>query len=635
MNVRSEIERAKKSLKNNRKKTYILLALGFLFLSAILVVASTGRTTDIEKLPLSPYSTIKSDNGRTYFSLNSETESLYISDKKGIDAVNDFLKSDPKYSGNKKLLPENFTENSVLSRTSDSDKSIEKKEHFFFTQSINSVPVFGSYLIVHLKNDNAVYSVNGNLSSHSKVTQKKLSDDEAVQIAIEDAQNETDAKLVARSPQKYIFNQRIIDISNDSSNYISLGVYIDSDSEPLTYSTFYIVDLENGKVLYKEDQFKEALNRRVSNCNNTTTSCTVVRQEGAPPSGIPEADAMYDYFADSYNYFFQSFSRDSYNAAGGPFIGYVNYRFSSPNASWNGQSMQFGPGMVVKDVTWHELTHAVTQYTAGLIYQRQSGALNEGMSDIFGSASDNNWELGESHTTTLPRPLRYMNNPPLKGDPDKMSSERYWCSGSDNGGVHSNSGVVNKTFFLMTDGGSHNGCTISGVGRQTSSAIMYSVLTNYLSSSSNFYDFYAGIQQACGDLYGSTSDICKEVKKATQATELDQQPAGTQLGPRCSGSAILPATCIGQPTTSLPTATSTPVPGQATATPTLAPGQPTATPTTAGVPTATLTPTTRPPFQPLGTPTPTPNQIFRCVPDPKCVSTGKSIQLCPLVCTPQ
>lgn len=439
-------------------------------------------------------------------------------------------------------------------------------------------------------------------------------------------------------------------MSDDSTNHPSLAVYVDSAIRPLSYSTFFIISLENGELLFKENQFHDVLNRTINNCAGL--DCNIVRQEGGPVTGIADADSVYNIFSDVYSYYLNTFTRDSYDGAGGPYVGFVNHDDPStpndcPNAAWNGQEMIFCPDMVARDVTWHELTHALTQYTAGLKYQRQAGALNESMSDIFGSASDNNWTIGEGSKIGI---IRSMSNPeksPRRPQPDKVFSSNYYCvgltsrcdgnpGGNDSCGVHINSGVINKTFFLMTDGGSFNGCTINGVGRQKAHAIIYSALTNYLTQTSNFYDMYSAIQQACGDRYGSTSVECIEVKKATQATELDQQPVGTQSGPFCTGGVEKPATCAGAPTTVPPTEGPTATP-TSTPTPTLRPGEtPTLTPTLTQSPQPTPTPT---PigggYQQHGTPTPTPDQYFTCKPDPNCIKSGKKIQLCPLICTPE
>jgi hypothetical protein len=123
-----------------------------------------------------------------------------------------------------------------------------------------------------------------------------------------------------------------------------------------------------------------------------------------------------------------------------------------------------------------------------------------------------------------------MSNPPDYGDPDKMSSSNYSCSTGDNGGVHTNSGVGNKTAFLMVDGGSFNGFTITpgGIGMTKTAKIFYEAQTHLLTSASDYQDLAEALSQACNVLIGAagiTSDDCLNVRKAIAATEMANQPS--------------------------------------------------------------------------------------------------------------
>ncbi|MFT4522847.1 MAG: gliding motility-associated-like protein, partial [Bacteroidia bacterium] len=176
-------------------------------------------------------------------------------------------------------------------------------------------------------------------------------------------------------------------------------------------------------------------------------------------------------------------------------------------------------------VCGHEVSHAVTTNTAGLIYSYESGALNESFSDIFGNAiefyadsTQFNWRIGEDIITSG-NGIRNMANPNTHGDPDTYKGT-YWRTGSgDNGGVHTNSGVQNFWFYLLTEGGSgtnDNGSTYSvdSLGIHKAGQIAYRNLTTYLTRSSNYAEArYYAIQSAV-DLYGSCS---KEVIATTNA----------------------------------------------------------------------------------------------------------------------
>jgi hypothetical protein len=165
----------------------------------------------------------------------------------------------------------------------------------------------------------------------------------------------------------------------------------------------------------------------------------------------------------------------------------------------------------------------------------QSGAINESLSDIFGELIDLTnskgddtaavrWLMGED----LPiGEIRSMKNPGLFGDPDRMTSASYVCGTSDQGGVHTNSGIGNKAAFLMVDGATFNGKTITGIGIDKTARVYYEVETNLLTSGSDYADLGTLLYQACLNIVGTnsiTSANCTQVKNATLAVEMDKQP---------------------------------------------------------------------------------------------------------------
>ena len=175
------------------------------------------------------------------------------------------------------------------------------------------------------------------------------------------------------------------------------------------------------------------------------------------------------------------------------------------------------------DVVAHELTHAVTSSSSNLVYQNESGALNEAISDIFGTLvefyKNNNpdYLIGEDIYTpgTANDALRSMSDPTKYGDPDHYS-KRYTGT-SDNGGVHTNSGIINKAAYLLAAGGTHYGVTVTGIGNDKVGAIYYRANTVYLTSSSTFSQARAALVQAAADLYGATSAEVNSVKKSYDA----------------------------------------------------------------------------------------------------------------------
>jgi hypothetical protein len=168
----------------------------------------------------------------------------------------------------------------------------------------------------------------------------------------------------------------------------------------------------------------------------------------------------------------------------------------------------------------------------------QSGALNESLSDIWGEYIDQTngkgtdtagvkWLMGEDVPGGA---IRNMANPPAFGDPDRVGSGNYYCGLQDDGGVHWNSGVPNKAAYLMTDGGSFNGKTVTAIGLEKTVRIWYRMATQTLVSGGEFQDAYDLLPQACMDLAaggfaGVTAADCQEVRDALDATQMNVQPA--------------------------------------------------------------------------------------------------------------
>ncbi|KZE63945.1 bacillolysin [Fictibacillus phosphorivorans] len=241
-------------------------------------------------------------------------------------------------------------------------------------------------------------------------------------------------------------------------------------------------------------------------------------------------DAHY-YAGATYDYYKSVFNRNSYDNKGAALKSTVHYGRNYNNAFWNGQQMVYGDGDGTTfvslsgglDVVAHELTHAVTDFSSDLIYQNESGALNESLSDIFGTLvehhANNNpdYEIGEDIYTPNKAgdALRSMSDPTKYGDPDHYSVR--YTGTSDNGGVHINSGIINKAAYLLAVGGTHYGVTVPAIGNEKVGAIYYRANTVYLTASSNFSQARAALVQAASDLYGATSAEVAAVKKSYDA----------------------------------------------------------------------------------------------------------------------
>ncbi|WP_452225540.1 M4 family metallopeptidase [Lacinutrix chionoecetis] len=253
------------------------------------------------------------------------------------------------------------------------------------------------------------------------------------------------------------------------------------------------------------------------------------------------AEKTYDYLSSVHN-------RNSYNGSGAAINSWVHYDnqpggLGYDNAFWNGSVMTYGDGssngaegngnfdaLTSIDVAAHEIGHAVTSSTANLAYQRESGGLNEGFSDIWGAAvehfakgngndaspSSAIWLIGdEIDRRNGSSALRSMSNPNSRNQPDTYGGS-FWqnpncgtpTQNNDYCGVHTNSGVLNYWFYLSVTGGSGtndigNAFNVSGIGMTKSAKIAYRTLTQYLSANSTFANARAGAIQSAIDLYGA------------------------------------------------------------------------------------------------------------------------------------
>jgi Zn-dependent metalloprotease len=241
----------------------------------------------------------------------------------------------------------------------------------------------------------------------------------------------------------------------------------------------------------------------------------------------------------SYQYFKNKFNRNSIDGAGGNIIAFVNVAESNgssmENAFWNGAAMWYGNGGSTfrplargLDVGGHEMTHGVIEKTANLEYQGESGALNESFADIFAVMIDlGDWQIGEDvmqpGTHTCLRDMANPNNGVSQNSPwwQPDHTDDQYTGSQDNGGVHINSGITNRAFYLFA--------TASGVGTDKAEQVYYKALRDYLVKSSQFVDCRIAVIQAATDLYGSS--VANAAASAfDQVGILGDAPAGNYLG---------------------------------------------------------------------------------------------------------
>jgi Zn-dependent metalloprotease len=224
---------------------------------------------------------------------------------------------------------------------------------------------------------------------------------------------------------------------------------------------------------------------------------TVVRTEGQGPVSDAAVNRAYDGLGDTFRFYLDVFARESVDGKGLPLDATVHYSRQYDNAFWDGEQMVFGDGdgevfndfTLSLDVIGHELTHGVTQFTAGLDYSGQSGALNESMSDVFGSlvkqyalgqtTAQADWLIGAELLTddvegtalrSMKAPGTAYDDDVLGKDPQPATMDHYVETDDDNGGVHINSGIPNHAFYLVAD-------ALGGHAWERAGQIWYDVLT--------------------------------------------------------------------------------------------------------------------------------------------------------------
>jgi Zn-dependent metalloprotease len=264
-----------------------------------------------------------------------------------------------------------------------------------------------------------------------------------------------------------------------------------------------------------------------------THATLVMRTESEPPVADPAANEAYDGLGCTYGLYWDAFQRDSIDDAGMPLLGEVHFGVDYDNAFWDGARMMFGDGdgrlftgfTGAVDVIGHELTHGVTQDTVGLRYVGQSGALNESISDVFGSlvkqftldqtAHGADWLIGAGILgPALPGvALRSMKAPgtAFEGDIQPSTMSGYLRTASDNGGVHINSGIPNHAFYLAAT-------AIGGKAWEGAGRIWYAtMLSGTVRPDAQFHAFAMATVHTAERLFGPGSSQAEAVSEAWTA----------------------------------------------------------------------------------------------------------------------
>lgn len=430
--------------------------------------------------------------------------------------------------------------------------------HVKLEQTYKGIPIYGADQTIALDKDNTVTSYFGqvvsDLNVKNEVNGTSISEEKAVDIFKRELENkigEVNQYDGDIQTEPYIYeyegtfyqtylvtasttnpkvgywhyfidatNGDIIDHFNAAHNVTAFGTGVFGDRkkfEAQAYEGMYRLFDEtrgDGVVTYDND----------TGVNLDILSVNKMFKDGSAVDAHANAQTTYDYYMDT-------FGRDSVDDNGQILISAVHVGDNWNNASWNGRQMSYGDGDGERfhplagglDVAAHEMTHGVIQHTANLVYRDESGALNESLADIFGAMVDrDDWLIGEEIMADGTMALRSLEDPAALIErrtqapyPDHWSLR--YIGDLDNGGVHINSSINNKAAYLVSEGGEHYGVTVDGIGRDATEQIYYRALDLYLTSSSDFSMMRQAAIQAAGDLYGSNSDQAEAVEQAYNA----------------------------------------------------------------------------------------------------------------------
>lgn len=487
---------------------------------------------------------------------------------------------DKPYEIVRSYLAEKANLYSIVDPGSDSFELIsETTDELGFTnlklqQMHNGIPVAGSILSAHIDETGVLTAVSGELVPASLL--------ETVDTSALLPPSKAAAAVSADLAAKLGSTPEIVQAENPS-----LVIFVEAGKARLAYSSEveflepepgnvrYFIDAETAGILTAYNQIhqvdpagKDAVaagkglkgdkksiqtvkNREGSFLMDRTRGKGILTYDGANLLELPgklwkDTDGVFNkaydgaavdahvYAGRTFDYFQSLHGRTSYDGKGARVISTVHYGKDYNNAFWSGSQMVYGDGDGILfsplsgslDVVAHELTHAVTASTAKLVYQGNSGAINESISDVFGALVEGHyskrpdWLIGEDIYTPNQKgdALRSLADPTVQGQPDHYT--KIYKGTDDYGGVHINSGIGNKAAFLLANGGTHYSVAVKGIGAAKTGEIIYRTLTQYLTPNTTYRQYQAAAVQAATDLYGASSKEVASVKAAFAAVGL-------------------------------------------------------------------------------------------------------------------
>lgn len=454
--------------------------------------------------------------------------------------------------------------NTVLNISSSESFGLYKKEtdqygftHYKYRQLVSGVPVEDGVFYIHTKNG-FIISANGEYYPNIKLgsTSTNISPAGAIKIA-----KSTIKKNTGKWNEKIVSAPIKVVVSNGNGNY-AIAFKTDVYSQTPLARKFVYVDAVTGKVIKERNRIHNAdvvgsaatkySGTQVITADSIGAGSYILTDNGR---NVHTFDLNNAYFISSavdftdtdnywnnvnaqqdevagdahwaaesfYDYFSTTFGINSYDNAGSPLNTYVHYGVNYDNAFWDGTSISCGDGNgsnhtphTALDIIAHEFSHGIIENTANLVGSYESGSLSESYGDIFGTAVEYyakpgsaNYTFGENISTSS-TPYRSLSNPNQYSHPDTYLGTNWATGPADNGGIHTNNGVQNYWFYLLTNGGSGvndigSSYSVTGIGMLKAVSIAYRTLTVYLTTNSQYTDARTYSIQAAVDLYGACS----------------------------------------------------------------------------------------------------------------------------------
>ena len=432
--------------------------------------------------------------------------------------------------------------------------------YYSFQQMYKGLKVYGAEIAVQVSKNQKLESIIGKYSTALSIdTTASLSGTDALESSLNNISNgDKTAQKVFKEPELIVYMDY-----DDAAHLAYESVVRYTDQAGMYHTNKIFTDANSGEVI---DTVNRIHGERDIDIYTLNGNCTSMGSNSSLPgqlardndtaTGTQSVDNAYDYLNNSYHFYKHMFNRNSFDANDATITATVDaqfrngYQCSGLNAFFSPDDAQlaFGNGdndtknfAGAEDIVGHELTHAVTWKTSNLEYKNESGALNESISDIFGTAiqawslsgggvngnpanietNNETWVLGEQLENT--KFNRYLNDPTKDGNSPDNYDDRYTGT-QDNGGVHSNSGITNLSFALLVEGGTHpqneTDVEVTGIGMDKAIRIWYEAQTTTIGTRTDFDNIRASLANAATSLYDECSPEYRAVQQSMDAVKM-------------------------------------------------------------------------------------------------------------------